>query len=608
VDDLGEVNMASGETLVDFVTWAMDAYPADKYVLILSDHGMGWPGGWSDAAPGGGGERDNPLSARLDDHIYLAELDQALGAIRSQTGLEQFEMIGMDACLMGHLEVFSALAPHARYAVASQEVEPALGWAYTRFLEALVDNPDMDGAALGQAIVDSYVREDQRIVDDQARAEFLRQGSPMGSLFGMLGGPSAEQVARQLQDNITLTAVDLEALPQVLGAVDALTAALVDVRQSEVARARTYAQSFTSVFGSDVPPAYIDLGNFAQILASEAGEAAVGRAAQAVEQALEAAVVAEKHGPKLPGATGISIYFPNSQLYGSPVTGAQSYTALAARFAAESSWDDFLAYHYTGRAFDPQAGQAVVPGAGAVTRGPGAGQIQVSDLQLSADTAAPGQPVLLRAQISGQNLGYIYIFVGYYDPQANSINVADMDYLETAETRQVDGVYYPVWSESGEFTLEFEWEPLMFDIRSDGARAQALLNPESYGAAPEQAVYSVEGVYTFADGESRRARLYFSDKVLRRAVGFSSEEAAGAPREILPQSGDRFTVLEKWLDLDAEGRVQQAAYQEGDTLVFGEETFTWVELDAAPGDYIVGFIVEDLDGNAFPVYAPVEVR
>ena len=46
-----------------------------------------------------------------------------------------------------------------------------------------------------------------------------------------------------------------------------------------------------------------------------------------------AAVLAEKHGPKKPGATGISIYFPISQLYRSPVAGPQSYTAVAKRFA-----------------------------------------------------------------------------------------------------------------------------------------------------------------------------------------------------------------------------------------------------------------------------------
>jgi hypothetical protein len=41
VEDLGETNMADANTLVDFVTWAVSNYPAEHYVLILSDHGMG---------------------------------------------------------------------------------------------------------------------------------------------------------------------------------------------------------------------------------------------------------------------------------------------------------------------------------------------------------------------------------------------------------------------------------------------------------------------------------------------------------------------------------------------------------------------------------------
>jgi len=53
VQDLGEVNMADTQTLVDFATWAIQTYPAEHYVLILSDHGMGWPGGWSDPTASG---------------------------------------------------------------------------------------------------------------------------------------------------------------------------------------------------------------------------------------------------------------------------------------------------------------------------------------------------------------------------------------------------------------------------------------------------------------------------------------------------------------------------------------------------------------------------
>ena len=215
VTDLGEANMADGDTLVDFATWAIENYPADKYVLILSDHGMGWPGGWSDATAAGRSGQI-PLQTVLGDNIYLNELDQALEQIRAQSGIDQFELIGMDACLMGHVEVMSALAPHARYAVLSQETEPALGWAYTAFLSELSNNPGLSGAQLGQLIVDSYIVDDQRIVDDTARADLVGRGAPMGSLFGAVSVPSADQVARQMSQDITLTAVDLQAMPELM--------------------------------------------------------------------------------------------------------------------------------------------------------------------------------------------------------------------------------------------------------------------------------------------------------------------------------------------------------------------------------------------------------
>ena len=77
--DLGEKNMGDANTLADFLTWAIQTYPADKHVLIMSDHGMGWPGGWSDPAPA---QRDRSTNAPLvsalrDDIIYLNELESA---------------------------------------------------------------------------------------------------------------------------------------------------------------------------------------------------------------------------------------------------------------------------------------------------------------------------------------------------------------------------------------------------------------------------------------------------------------------------------------------------------------------------------------------------
>jgi hypothetical protein len=445
-------------------------------------------------------------------------------------------------------------------------------------------------------------------VDDEARARFLGQASPLGGLFGSLAATSADQLARQMEDDITLALVDLQAVPGLMDSLNDLAFALTGVQQSTVAAARTYAQSFTSVFGKNVPPSYIDLGNFAQLLKRESADPDVAQAVDRLLTSIGQAVIAERHGRKKPGANGISIYFPNSQLYGSRYTGPESYTTVARRFAAESLWDDFLAYHYTGRPFEPAAGDIAIPSRGATISGPGSGTIEVDPISLSADVAAPGQPVILSTEIRGQNIGYVYLFVGYLDRESNSIFVADTDYLESGETQEIDGVYYPDWGEEGVVFLEFEWEPIVYAINDGLDSALALFTPEDYGASPEEAVYTVEGIYTFSDGSgSRQARLYFSDGVLKQVYGFTGQEGVGAPREIIPETGDTFTVLEQWIDVEQGGAALQRATQEGGTVVFGDEAFAWEELYAPAGEYVVGFIVEDLDGNAYKAYAAVRV-
>ncbi len=599
--DLGEVNMADGRTLVDFVTWAMANYPADKYALILSDHGMGWPGGWSDPTSSGTGGATVPLAQRLGDQLFLDEIDAALGTIRQQTGLDKFELIGMDACLMGHLEVFSALQPHARYAVASQETEPAVGWAYASFLRDLQQNPNVGGDELGRYIVQSYIDEDQRIVDDQARLEFVGGGR---GLFG--APPSADALADRLGANVTLAAVDLSALPPVMEGLNELAFQMQQSAQKPVAQARSYAQSYTSIFGSQVPPSYIDLGHFAHLVTQSTPDQRTTDAAGSLIDALGQAVVAERHGPDKPGSTGISIYFPNSQLYTNPVSGYQSYLGLASRFSQDSLWDEFLAFHYTGREFDASSRNATPPSQ--PVESPATGGIQVSAIRASANTVAPGQTVLLSADITGENIGYVKLMVGYFDQVANSLNVADQDYLESPDTTVLNGVYYPVWPEGG-FTMEFEWEPFVFAIDDGEQRVPALFKPLTYGASYEQAVYIVEGIYTHTeDGQSRTAQLHFRNGTLQQVFGFTGDGTAGAPREILPESGDTFTVLEQWLDFAEDGGAATPDTEQGQTITFRDRPFTWIDMDAAAGPYVVGFLVEDLDGKQYPAYTQITVQ
>ncbi len=601
-ESIGEVDMSNPQVLTDFIVWAVRNYPADKYVLIMSDHGMGWPGGWTDPEPAGSGRQNVPIVRAIGDAMYLNEIDAALQAARDQTGVDAFELVGMDACLMGHMEVFAALAPHARFAAASQEVEPAVGWAYTAFLNQLVANPDVTGRELGQYIVDSYIVEDQRVIDANARAQLVGRA-----------GISAQQLAAQLEKGVTLAAVDLSQMPAAMEGLNQFSLYLQNMDQRAVAKARNYAQSFTSIFGQNVPASYIDLAHFSALLVRETGDQGLRTAVENMFGAFQRTVVAEKNGPQKPGATGLSIYFPNSQLYSSAAAGPASYVPISERFAGASLWDEFLNYHYTGRGFQDTAGLLAVPDRSETIQAPGAGTVSLSPLAVDKTTVAPGDFILMSADVDGENLGYIYLFAGFYDRQANSINVIDMDYIDSGDTREVNGIYYPDWGE-GAFTLEFEWEPIVFAINDGANQVVALLEPQVYGATPEQAIYAVDGMYTFADGTQREARLLFNNETLLQVVGFldrdgeADTDMSPAPREIVPASGDSFTVYERWYDLDANGRLTNVGFEEGGTLTFGNTLWTYEVLDAPAGEFAIGFIVEDLDGNRAETYADVTVE
>jgi hypothetical protein len=49
-------------------------------------------------------------------------------------------------------------------------------------------------------------------------------------------------------------------------------------------------------------------------------------------------------------------------------------------------------------------------------------------------------------------------------------------------------------------------------------------------------------------------------------------------------------------------------YLEGETITFGAQTTKREQLYAAAGEYMVGFIIEDLDGNQYPIYTQVTVQ
>jgi hypothetical protein len=409
--------------------------------------------------------------------------------------------------------------------------------------------------------------------------------------------------------NVTLSAVDLSKMPALLNAFNDFTYNLQNLNQRSVAEARNYAQNFTSIFGESVPPSYIDLAHFASLVVEASNNDPTIRASvESMFAELDQSVIAVKRGPKKPAAYGVSIYFPNSQLYSSDAAGMRSYTQVANTFSQTSLWDDFLVYHYNGRQFGQEAQELIVPPADEPIVAPGGGEFSVSELSVSDTVAAPGRPITLNADVDGENVGYIYLFAGFYDAASNSINVIDTDYIDSGDTRELSGVYYPDWGE-GAFTLEFDWEPIVFEITDGVNSTLALLNPLEYGFSPEETLYGIDGIYTFGDtGEEVYAQLQMVNGYQVRVLTWLGDNQTAAPREVVPQPGDSFTVLERWLDLDADGNIIEENYERGGSVSFGQTPITWTVYDAPVGEYTVGYIVEDLDGARVETYANVTVE
>lgn len=134
--------MSEPENLTDFIVWAKENYPADRYMLVLWDHGGGFYYGY--------GQDD--LNKRKGQSTMTAS--EIIGAIKAAD--MKFDLIGFDACLMQNVEYANALEPYADYYLASEESEPGTGWFYTAGFGRLAVDPTLSTEEFGKSMVSSY--------------------------------------------------------------------------------------------------------------------------------------------------------------------------------------------------------------------------------------------------------------------------------------------------------------------------------------------------------------------------------------------------------------------------------------------------------------------
>ncbi len=261
-------SMGQADTLRDFISWGASNYPADRYMLVLWDHG--------------GGSLFGVCNDELfnDDSLSLKELETAL----SGAGV-QFELAGFDACLMSSLETAQALQNHAHYMVASEETEPGWGWDYTAWLDYLSHNKGCSGKDLGKVIVESYMD----------KCSYYEQ-----------------------DDMATLSVCDLTALKPLSAAFRNYSGELVLSTQNAsdfqtVVQGASQTESYGERSGAD---GTFDMVDLADLMHNTS--AVLGEKSDDVLKALRDVVVFEDHGRYRSKASGLSVFYPkyvDSEIY-----------------------------------------------------------------------------------------------------------------------------------------------------------------------------------------------------------------------------------------------------------------------------------------------------
>ena len=263
LEELPAASMGESSTLADFINYSMDNFPAEKFGLIMWNHGGGAVCGFG-------------VDELFDyDGLTLAEIKEAFD--NSYLPSYPLEFLGFDACLMATLETAYMARDYAKYLVASEELEPGYGWDYETWLTALGENPQMDGAELGQVIVDSFVS------------------------FYNENGMEDEATTLSVTDLSEVEAV-VQALEQFIEVADISESNYQTIAKS---RSRTREFGMPSEYGGSTD--MIDIVHMA-----EQFNAVYPDEASALIEAVGNAVVYKDQGQFVDHAGGLSLYFPYS--------------------------------------------------------------------------------------------------------------------------------------------------------------------------------------------------------------------------------------------------------------------------------------------------------
>ena len=151
-DITDDTDTGSPVTLYNFLSFCIEEYPADHYMVVLSGHA-------------GGTESDYLLKDESSKgSLTFNELKEVFRELQTDLNGRPIDIIGMDNCLMSMGEICYELRGLAQIAVGCESYSPASGWPYREILERLQKDFTKHNAKkkslpaeAAKAIVEEYV-------------------------------------------------------------------------------------------------------------------------------------------------------------------------------------------------------------------------------------------------------------------------------------------------------------------------------------------------------------------------------------------------------------------------------------------------------------------
>ena len=150
--DSSLIDMGNAPELQAFVKWGVATFPAEKYCLVLWDHGAGWRSVPIKKPTSRGFSYNYDTDTHIDTIEFPAAIDMGNG--------RKWDLLAYDSSLLQMTEVNYEIRDKAKFVVGSQESPPGEGYPYDVFLKSLAASPDQDAKTLGfnmaQAAFDKY--------------------------------------------------------------------------------------------------------------------------------------------------------------------------------------------------------------------------------------------------------------------------------------------------------------------------------------------------------------------------------------------------------------------------------------------------------------------